>query len=42
MTSKLIKVFNTQSACGGVAFENRVQGLPWGLIPFIDFFKKIF
>jgi len=30
-----IMVFNTPSACGGVSFENRVQGLPWGLIPFI-------
>ena len=28
-------VFNTPSACGGVTDQKRVQGLPWGLIPFI-------
>ena len=31
-----IMVFNTPSACGGVIdFSFWVQGLPWGLIPFI-------
>ena len=33
--SCFIMVFNTPSACGGVTDQKRVQGLPWGLIPFI-------
>jgi hypothetical protein len=35
-------VFNTPSACGGVTDQKRVQGLPWGLIPFIGYHPQIF
>ena len=37
---EFIMVFNTPSACGGVTDQKRVQGLPWGLIPFIFRFNR--